>query len=85
MFSEGVKMYDHNHLYLDKSISIKEQGYTFAPIVIGRHCWIASNVIILKGVNIGDNCTIRTGCIIYKNIPDNSIAINKQNLTMKII
>lgn len=73
IFGENVKIYDHNHIYTDKNIPIKEQGYTSAPILIGKHCWIASNVIILKGVKIGDNCVIGAGCLIYKDIPDNTI------------
>jgi acetyltransferase-like isoleucine patch superfamily enzyme len=85
IFGEGVKIYDHNHCYLDKDISIKNQGYNSAPIIIGKHCWIASNVVILKGITIGDNCVIGAGCVIYKNISDNSIVINQQDHVTKTI
>jgi len=78
IFGENVKIYDHNHCYKNKNIPIKNQGYTAAPIIIGKHCWIANNVIILKGVTIGDNCVIGAGCIIYKDIPSGSIIMNKQ-------
>lgn len=83
LFGENVKVYDHNHCYKDTSIPIKDQGYTSAPITIGKHCWIGSNVVILKGVTIGDNCVIGAGCIIYKDVPDNSVVINQQNLFVK--
>ncbi len=79
IFGENVKIYDHNHCYKDTSIPIKDQGYTSAPITIGKHCWIGSNVVILKGVTIGDNCVIGAGCVIYKDVPDNSVVINHQN------
>ena len=62
---------------------IKHQGYTSAPIVIGKHCWIGSNVTILKGVTIGDNCVIGAGCVIHKDVPANSIVVNKQELIVK--
>ncbi|WP_245539688.1 hypothetical protein [Riemerella columbina] len=39
-----------------------------------------TNCIILKGVTIGDNSIIGAGCIIYKDVPANSIIINKQEL-----
>lgn len=71
-------MYDHNHCYKDTQRSIKEQGYTSAPIKIGSHCWIASNVVILKGVTIGDNCVIGAGCVIYKDVSEGSVVINRQ-------
>ena len=80
IFGENVKIYDHNHKYSDSSIPIKQQGYSTAPIHIGNHCWIGSNVIILKGVTIGDNSVIGAGCVIYKDVPANSVVINKQNL-----
>ncbi len=74
IFGEGVKIYCHNHIYKNFNIPIKDQGYMTAPVEIGRHCWIGSNVIILKGVSIG------AGCVIYKSIPANSIIIVKQEL-----
>ena len=36
IFGENVKVYDHNHCYKDVNVSIKYQGYTEAPIVIGK-------------------------------------------------
>lgn len=80
IFGENVKVYDHNHQYADETLPIKAQGYTSAAITIGRHCWIGSNVVILKGVTIGNNCVIGAGCIIYKSIPDNMVVRNKQAL-----
>lgn len=80
IFGENVKIYDHNHCYKDTLIPIKEQGYTSAPIHIGKHCWIASNVVILKGVTIGDNCVIGAGCVIYKDVPEGSVVVNRQEL-----
>lgn len=77
IFGENVKVYDHNHCYKDVNEPIKYQGYTEAPIVIGKHCWIASNVVILKGVKIGDNCVIGAGCVVYKDVPEGTVMIKK--------
>jgi acetyltransferase-like isoleucine patch superfamily enzyme len=85
IFGEGVKIYDHNHCYTDKKIPIKKQGYTSSPVVIGKNCWLASYVIVLKGVTIGDNCVIGAGCVITKDIPANSIVVNKQTHIRKMI
>lgn len=83
IFGENVKIYDHNHVYSDPNLPIKKQGYTSAPIHIGKHCWIGSNVTILKGVAIGDNCVIGAGCVVYKDVPAGTVLINKQELIMK--
>jgi acetyltransferase-like isoleucine patch superfamily enzyme len=79
IFGETVKIYDNNHIYHNPIIAIKKQGYTSSPVKIGSHCWIASNVTILKGVTIGDNVVIGAGCTIFKSIPSNSIVKNIQN------
>ncbi|WP_213083447.1 acyltransferase [Epilithonimonas caeni] len=83
IFGENIKIYDHNHKYKKNEIPIKDQGYTEAPITIGKHCWIASNVIILKGITIGDNCVIGAGCIVHEDVPDNSVLICKQQQILK--
>lgn len=83
LLGENVKVYDHNHCYKNTIVPIKEQGFTTAPVNIGKHCWIGSNVVILKGVTIGDNSVIGAGCVIYKDVPNNTIIVNKQELQEK--
>ncbi len=79
-FGESVKIYDHNHRFRNKNRPIKEQGFSCESVTIGHDCWIGSNVVILKGVNIGNNVVVGAGCVIYRDIPDNKIVKNNQNL-----
>jgi maltose O-acetyltransferase len=44
------------------------------PVVIGNNCWITTNVTILPGVTIGDNCIIGAGSIVTSDIPSNVFA-----------
>lgn len=44
-------------------------------IVIGNHVWIARNVSILKGANIGNNAIIGLGSVVTHHIPANTIAV----------
>lgn len=37
------------------------------------HCWVASNAVILKGADIGDNCVIGAGCVVKGTIPAGSL------------
>jgi len=43
------------------------------PIIIGRNCWIGSNVRIQKGVTIGDNSVVAACSVVTKDVPANCI------------
>ena len=81
MMGEGVRFYDHDHIYTAEKI--EKWQWTSAPIIVGRDCWIGSNVTILKGVTIGDNTIIGAGCLIRNDIPSNSVVYNDGNLCIK--
>lgn len=72
----NVTIYDHDHdiygggKYISESITIK------------KNVWVGANVIILKGVTIGENSVIASGSIVTKNIPDNSLLIQKRQNTI---
>lgn len=80
IFGENVKIYDHNHRFSNIDMPIKQQGYTYGDINIGNHCWIASNVVILKGVSIGDNSVIGAGVIVSNDVPCNTIIKNNNQV-----
>ena len=77
LFGENVKIYDHNHRFRDSNKSIKQQGFSNGEVIIGNHCWIGSNVVILKGSKIGDNCVIGAGCIVSGVVESNSLLKKK--------
>lgn len=85
LFGENVKLYDHNHSYQrnENGLRVSHSEFTTASIIIGKNCWLGSNVTVLKGVTIGDNCIIGAGCVIHKNVPANSTVLNHQNLNIK--
>lgn len=73
IFGENSHVYDHNHRFRDEGETIKSQGYSVGETVIGKHCWIGSNVVILKGVHIGDNVTVGAGCVVSGDVEAGSI------------
>lgn len=81
MMGEGVRFYDHDHVYTAEKI--EKWQWTTEPIRVGRDCWIGSNVTILKGVTIGDNTIIGAGCLIRNDIPANSVVYNDGHLFVK--
>lgn len=82
IFGEGIKIYDHNHRFADNSKDIKEQGFSSEPVKIGNHCWFGSNVIVLKGCTIGDNCVIGAGSIVSESIPSDTIVSMNRDMNL---
>lgn len=70
--SENVVIRDSdNHRIIGKEMNhVKTK-----PIVIGNHVWIGMNVIILKGVHIGDNAVIGAGSVVTHDIPSDCLAV----------
>lgn len=85
LFGENVKIYDHNHRFANPNLSIKDQGFSNGEVKIGNHCWVCSNVVILKGASIGDNCVIGAGCVISGIVSDNKIVKQGDDYTIENI
>lgn len=71
LIGPGVKIFDNNHRFTKESGASRE--LSIGSIKIGNNCWIASNAVILKGTEIGDNCVIGAGCVVRGTIPSGSI------------
>ena len=69
LLADSVHLYDHNHNFNDISCSIKDQGYSSSPIVIGDNVWIGAKATILSGVIIGSGAVVATGAVVTKNVP----------------
>ena len=72
--NSGMKIFTHDfvsHIFLNKY-------HDFLPssgeVKIGNNVAFGVNCIVLKGVEIGDNCFIAAGSVVTRNIPSNCIA-----------
>lgn len=72
IFGESVKIYDHNY-HINTGKIYKESGHSRGKVVIGSNCWVGSNVVLLKGAELGNNVVIGAGCVINKKINDNTL------------
>ena len=63
-----VYLVDSNH-QIKREPLINQQPNETAPITINDDVWIASNVTILKGVEIGKGAVIAANSVVNKSIP----------------
>lgn len=70
VISERVVLRDSdNHSIQDMEAISSDESAVIAPIVIGDHVWIGMNVIVLKGVTIGEGAIVAAGSVVNKDIP----------------
>lgn len=73
-----------SHTYIGRDVWIRDNngghyiiqaGYTnSAPVKIGDYCWIGSNVVIMKGVTIGNGAVIAANSVVTTNVPAHCMA-----------
>jgi len=74
MLAEMCVVRDSDHLR-DPGGAISAHRYSSAPVVVGRDAWLASRVIVLKGVSVGAGATVGAGAVVTKSIPPRSLAL----------
>lgn len=57
-WGKGIKIWDH---------------VTMAPVTIGNRAWIGFNVIILKGVTVGEGAVVAAGSVVTRDVPPYSL------------
>ena len=60
-------------------------GYVTQEIVIEDNVWIGASVIILKGVHIGANSVVAAGSVVTKDIPKDTLFIQKRQEVFKSV
>lgn len=68
--SAGVQIYTHDTV----EWALRGAEIARAPVTIGNHCYIGPNVVIAKGVIIGDYVVIGANSFVNRDIPSNSKA-----------
>lgn len=75
LLGPNVSIYSATHKFEDWTAPIKEQGYSAAPVLLKRGCWIGINVVVLPGVTIGLNAVIGANSVVTSDIPDYAVAV----------
>lgn len=71
LIGSGVHIYVENHKFSNCNIPIFYQGHDQAKrVVVKKGAWIGANVIILPGVEIGENSVVGAGAVVTKSVPN---------------
>lgn len=70
--SAGVHIYTHDTVKW--AVSGGKAAYEYASVKIGNCCYVGSQTVINKGVNIGDHCVIGACSFVNRDIPPYTIA-----------
>jgi acetyltransferase-like isoleucine patch superfamily enzyme len=72
LIASGCKFIDHDH-GTSSDYRIDSQPGPCAGIEIGKDCWLGVNVVVLRGVRIGNGAVIGAGAVVNRNIPAGEI------------
>jgi hypothetical protein len=64
----GSRIYDFTH-----DLDDARKGFA-APVRIGAHTWIASDVTVMPGVTIGAHCVIGARSVVTRDVPPHTLA-----------
>lgn len=69
LIASGCKFVDHDHGTTRRDVPMNQQtDGAEAEIVLGRDVWLGANVVVLKGVHIGDGAIVAAGAIVRQDI-----------------
>jgi acetyltransferase-like isoleucine patch superfamily enzyme len=84
MFAANVTVMDGLHGFQSANEPYKYQPmWRIEPVVIGRGCWIAQNVVIMPGVTIGELSIIGANSVVTHSIPARVIAFGNPARVVK--
>ena len=66
----GSRVFDADQHDLDA-----QRKERIEPVTIGDHVWIASDVTVLRGVEIGEQCVVGTRSLVTKSLPPHTLAV----------
>jgi acetyltransferase-like isoleucine patch superfamily enzyme len=86
LVGSGVHIYVENHAFERNDVDIIEQGHSKAKkVTLRKGCWIGANVVILPGVEIGENAVVAAGSIVTKSVPSRTLAGGNPAKVIKIL
>ena len=68
LIASGCKFIDGNHGMIQGEL-MRNQPAVSIPIILKEDVWLGANVVVLKGVTIGEGTIVAAGAVVTKDIP----------------
>lgn len=74
LLAQNVSLIAANHS-LNTDVFFRDQPWdsTRVGVILKKNVWLGTGVIVLPGVEIGENSVIAAGAVVTKNVPDNQV------------
>ena len=74
MIGPGCYLTDHDHVF-NATDAPGALPLVSAPTRIGARCWLGAQVVVLKGVTIGEGTVVGAGAVVTKSLPPRVLAV----------
>lgn len=74
MLSENVRFVTHDGgMQVLDNLGLLPKADSFGPISVGSNVFLGMDVIVLKGVTIGDNVVVGAGAVVTRDLPGDAV------------
>lgn len=84
MISYNVHIRTSSHNYLNKDVTIKNQGMFEKDIVIQDDCWIGFGAQIMPGVTLAKGTVVGAGAIVTKDTTEYGVYVGAPARLIKV-
>lgn len=75
----NVSLLTNNHDPYDRMI------LPCKPILIKKGAWIGANVVVLRGISIGEHAIVGAGSVVTKDVPDYAVVVGNPAKVVKML
>lgn len=75
LIASHVVCIPENHRFARRQVPIRQQGVERRGVRIGDDVWLATQVVVLDGVTIGQGAVIGAGAVVTRDVPPYAIAV----------
>lgn len=83
--SAGVQIYTHDNVKQTLMGRDSATEIERLPVKIGNNVYLAPNVVVAKGVEIGSHCIVAVNSFVNKSVPDKSIMAGNPAIKIGIV